>query len=649
MRTPRALPVAGLALAALAASALCAAARAQQRPAVTVGRNVHVSAAQARYAMREVALAAHPTDPARLLGCGMVEAADEERYWTVVYLSTDGGKSWSPVLETKRPDFSIDPACTFGVGDLAHYAAIARGRPGPTVLALWRSVDGGRTWEEQAPLPMRRQSIDQEWLVPDATGGKFHGRVYMAAATSIRAAVGSDVNGVAVWISTDSGKTFDGPTVRLLPVGHDALGVANAVLMSDGTLVTLIGEIKPVGRSKPGAPNAALSVFRSTDGGETLGRSIKLDDYYEAQPVALASVSPRLAVDPGSAAFKDRLYATWTDERSGRFEIYLSYSADQGRTWSRPVVISDDPPYSDGRRPNHFMPTVAVNKDGVVGVSWYDRREHPDNLGWHVRFRASLDGGETWLPSIRVSTASNDITDRTALYTQAYARGGGSGGYGRSAPPEAGPLVVEVSIQGSNYSAGDYAGLAAAADGVFHAFWVDNRTGLPQIWTAPITVRGVAAARAGAESRRAPVDSPRVAREPGRPGELTDVSSKVTLLLTNSAFDRATNTVSVVARLGNVSRDTLAGPFQGRVTEITSQLARRAELIGGASGTGSGAVIDFADVVPGGVLAPGQRSEPKRLVFRLSELRPLREGDEYRLDLVSMKVSVYGRVGGARR
>jgi len=35
---------------------------------------------------------------------------------------------------------------------------------------------------------------------------------------------------------------------------------------------------------------------------------------------------------------------------------------------------------------------------------------------------------------------------------------------------------------------GDTAGLVADADGVFHAAWVDNRTGVRQIWTAAIRV-----------------------------------------------------------------------------------------------------------------------------------------------------------------
>jgi len=39
------------------------------------------------------------------------------------------------------------------------------------------------------------------------------------------------------------------------------------------------------------------------------------------------------------------------------------------------------------------------------------------------------------------------------------------------------------------FMGGDTAGLAADASGIFHAAWVDNRSGVPQMWTAAISVR----------------------------------------------------------------------------------------------------------------------------------------------------------------
>jgi hypothetical protein len=80
--------------------------------------------------------------------------------------------------------------------------------------------------------------------------------------------------------------------------------------------------------AKPGEPNALLEVLTSGDGGESLTTAVKVADYYLLWPPTAAGVVPTIAADPGSAAFKDRLYATWPDVRSGRSEILLSYSAD---------------------------------------------------------------------------------------------------------------------------------------------------------------------------------------------------------------------------------------------------------------------------------------------------------------------------------
>jgi hypothetical protein len=102
------------------------------------------------------------------------------------------------------------------------------------------------------------------------------------------------------------------------------------------------------------------------------------------------------------------------------------------------------------------MPMLAVNKNGVVGICWYDRRDNSDNLGYWVRFSASLDGGASWIPSARVSTHAN---------------------------------VVNPSERDNHFHGGDTAGLAADADGVFHPLWIDNRTGVHQMWTTTVKVR----------------------------------------------------------------------------------------------------------------------------------------------------------------
>ena len=135
------------------------------------------------------------------------------------------------------------------------------------------------------------------------------------------------------------------------------------------------------------------------------------------------------------------------------------------------MVISEQPMEADVEAGYAaFVPSIAVNKDGVVAVSWYDRRGLPQSQrvplevttgpyagmnvthrvtdGWNVRLRVSLDGGATWLPSVQLNEQ---------------------------------PSRGEVEI-------GHTAGLAAAADGRFHATWIDSRTGTKQLWSAAIEV-----------------------------------------------------------------------------------------------------------------------------------------------------------------
>src|SRR5207247_9572456 len=119
--------------------------------------------------------------------------------------------------------------------------------------------------------------------------------------------------------------------------------------------------------------------------------------------------------------------------------------------------------------------------------------------------------------------------------------GGGTVGAPRGA--RAHPIAVDLSINDFFLSGGHTAGLAVGTDGVFHPVWIDNRTGIPQLWTAPIAVRGTVQ-KHGASSLAA----------------LDDITDKLTLFVESNRYDRATNTLTLTARLKNTSTDTVYGP-----------------------------------------------------------------------------------------
>lgn len=440
--------------------------------AIDVGPNVHVSAARAQLSHLEVVIAADPNSPGRLLACSMFR---DEGIHSAAYVSFDHGRTWSaPVYAPEL--FANDPTCVYCVDGTALFTAKTATRY-PRKSSAWdavymrRSPDGGKTWE---PAVRSFMCIDRPFTAVDHTDGPRRGRVYIAYNHRVYGEHGNERlddwrNTMRLSTSLDGGKTFPLQYDRVLldqSGGKTAMSlVGSVVVLSDGTVVVLHAHAVAGGRNpdtgKLRFERTWMQVFRSTYGGETVDPAIRIGDIETSYNIPNSRTTlGTMAVDATRGQFRDRLYAVWSDVRSGRSEIMLTVSADKGLTWLPPRVISDDQDGAGERgRRDHFMPTVAVNKDGVVGVMWYDRRDNPDNKGYYARFSASLDGGKSWLPSRRVSERPNAVPDASA---------------------ERQPFSV---------TGGDTAGLTADSTGVFHALWIDNRTGIQQVWTAPVTVK----------------------------------------------------------------------------------------------------------------------------------------------------------------
>ncbi|HTO75841.1 MAG TPA: sialidase family protein [Thermoanaerobaculia bacterium] len=605
--------------------------------AIQVGRNVRVSRAREGIAHNEVLLAADPVDPGRLLGCSMAFDPQRNKVYTIVYASSDGGASWTPTLETSDLEFSGDPACALGKDRRAYYMALGWKEGGKVVDPIYRSGDSGATWSQ--PLLLHSfHGLDREYLSVDNTGGKFDGRVYAHATGWARPLEGKrQTADISLFVSRDGGASFLGPLKRTSVGKRYVLGVGNSVVLSDGTLVMIFGEVNKywdeegdegdVPASTAEKANGTLEIVTSTDGGESLETASTVSDFHMLWPPFSTSMIASLAADPGSAAFKDRLYAVWPDQRSGRQEILLAHSEDKGKSWSKPIVVNDDAPGATPAR-DHLMPTAAVNKEGVVAVAWYDRRDNPDDLGWFVRLRASRDGGETFLPSVRVSEAPAAYGASEQWTVQGNASGGGK------KPPDAGPdakapgrpIAVTLSLNPFQFNGGHTGGMATTADGRFHPFWVDNRTGIAQLWTAAVTVPG-AAVKNG---------SPELAA-------LDDVSDAVELKILSTDYDRKTNRLAIRVKLQNTSSQAVAGPLKLRLIDLSSQLGRaRAENADNGI-SGPGAVWTIREAAGGAALAPGAESSVQELAFRISDLRPFRDEKSIRYLFASFQARVLGK------
>jgi hypothetical protein len=134
-------------------------------------------------------------------------------------------------------------------------------------------------------------------------------------------------------------------------------------------------------------------------------------------------------------------------------DVFVTHS-DDGRVWSPPVRVNQDPPRYD-----NWLPEVAVSARGGVYVAWHDWRETPPGLGgsWsQIWLARSDDGGERWTELGALSGAPTAWSDVTAN------------------------LIPNQ---------GDYIAMFADHRGVEVA-WADGRDGDPDVYAARLDLAG---------------------------------------------------------------------------------------------------------------------------------------------------------------
>jgi hypothetical protein len=424
-------------------AALCGSSVAAQGPHVLVGPNVRVSGQDGGRAHYEVLAAADPQLDSRLMICSMVETG-AGRYATAVYLSHDKGSTWVRTFLEDTALNSFDPSCVFGEGGEAWFLSI--GFPGEepyTQTRLFHSSDSGLTWSlTDTPLP---RSVDRPFLAIGRSPPPGRSSLYIHGKRERRTLDLDNPWLEHFWLArtSDGGRSFTSLDVPSLALQIDA---GMPAVTSDGVFMTVVGEI-----AGPNGTTSSLKLVRTVGGGAAIAPPVRIADWtLPVGPSTTRMVS--LAAGPGDP---NPLYVVWEDGSRGTTHVMFAASLDGGTTWSKPVPLTE----LDGAADGGFNPAVAVNTDGTVGIQWYDRRDHAPEMGWSVRFTASLDNGQTFLPSVRV--AERDVVPGNDLARE-----------GRFAS-----------------NGGDTAGLAVRADGGFQSAWIDNRTGVAQVWTAGVTVR----------------------------------------------------------------------------------------------------------------------------------------------------------------
>ena len=224
-------------------------------------------------------------------------------------------------------------------------------------------------------------------------------------------------------------------------------------------------------------------VVKSTDGGATWGKPVRVSALNESQP--LADTAFRLNSYPAAAAAPNGdLYATWTTEINGSGSVAVwSKSTDGGATWTAPVRVFaaatrtaagypvTQPDGSTLTAPDPLcpvedvFPAVSVGADGHVVFAayrgdvvspWQTCKNAPPAPEGRIN---CLELGNyinnTWLDYWVTDGTNTDVVSTHPINT----RNGFGGGF-----------------------IGDYTDIRVGSDGVVHAFWTDTNNKQTVVW-----------------------------------------------------------------------------------------------------------------------------------------------------------------------
>ncbi len=387
----------------------------------------------------EVHAAINPADSNNIIIAGMVLDAENilGALSFPIYYTKDFGNSWELSEFNGVNDmgsFSLilgggDPVLAFDTDGTAYLSWLTFTANLDLTIGIqlhWAiSTDGGESWERQESYidagqvmnldDPNSRFVDKEWLATDISSSPYRNNLY------------------AAYVEINLSDTTYNILVKTKAAGSGEFGEAVDVTPEE----IVFSQFSSIDVDRQGnvhvlfagatAQDIALGLYHcvSEDGGETFSGPVRISSLHlpcfppgAGGPCDLVGIDsarvypcPHLRVDKSGGEFDGNLYAVWTadgfeTELTPGVDVYYSYSKDGGANWSDPIVLNNDRiPASE-----QFFPSLAVNDKGILAISWYDRREDPNNLMTKYYMTYSKDGGLTFADDMPVSTEGSDFS-----------------------------------------------------------------------------------------------------------------------------------------------------------------------------------------------------------------------------------------------
>jgi hypothetical protein len=325
-----------------------------------------------------------------------------------IFVSADGGKTWSLNSILPSETFTADITLRFGGSSNTLYAAILRQ---PVInrqpeLVICRTTNFTDTKPMDELVTRRGKGVDQPYIAALTIAGKdkvfigdndLNDRNGHTASIdwSLDSAAAPAPAGFSSPVRLETRATFrqDGPQVRITatPDGKTLYGIFYRWTNFDGNYATV-----------------DIVVVKDSNGGAGRRLFADLNDPQDNSPgVRVATKrklpwdSPRLggervggdaaiAVDPRDA---NTVYIAWTDELEGHYTLHLMRSRDGGLTWHvrEPASASQDfRTLVDTKNPG-----LAINNEGVVGFVYQQVISTDTGQDWVTCFEQTANGFAT--------------------------------------------------------------------------------------------------------------------------------------------------------------------------------------------------------------------------------------------------------------
>lgn len=272
---------------------------------------------------------------------------------SALWRSTDGGLTFDEVV------FSTPWRRLPGGGD----SDVAIRGERIYFLDLWvgsnsvsMSEDNGSTWVAGTPITSLPLS-DRQWIALGRRDDAGNDTVYVLYALI------QEPRQVMLARSRTSGLTWE--THVPVPGVGAARGFTGTIVSDEEDFVGFIWE-----------DGGIISAAYSADEGETWAYSVIASGVFRSNI-------------PGSALDGKDMYAAWIDESD--YSVKVGHSTDRGRTWADISTVSE-------AGTSNMFPWVAA-RDGKVAVAWYsaadvlaDPNEVPAGTVWETRYAERLSG-----------------------------------------------------------------------------------------------------------------------------------------------------------------------------------------------------------------------------------------------------------------